>query len=314
MTRLIRGLHNLKNQVKGSVVTLGNFDGVHIGHQALLAEVTATARRLNTTSLAMIFEPQPFEFFAREKVAPRLTRWREKFQLLSAYGVDAVLVIRFNAAFAAFTAEQFIQQILVDALAVKAIIVGDDFHFGRQRQGNFALLQQAGNKYDFRVMAMPTIQLNQQRVSSTVVRQALETGDQARVAQLLGRPYTMIGRVVYGDQRGRQLGFPTANIFLHRQATPVQGVYAVRMHGVQKKSLPGVANIGTRPTIDGTKTLLEVHLFDFNQEIYGQHVTVEFCAKLRDEKRFENIGLLKEQIARDALAARHYFELHGEVR
>jgi len=313
MTVVIRGLSNIASAPKRAVVTIGNFDGVHIGHQALLKKVVEKARELKTASLAIIFEPQPFEFFAPGASAPRLTRWREKFCLLAEQGINAVLVIRFNQSFANLTAEQFVQTILKNALQAKQIIVGDDFQFGRGREGDFNYLKTAGQHLGISVENMPAIFFQDERVSSTRVRKALADSNHTLVEQLLGRAYAMKGRVVYGDQRGRQMGFPTANIYLHRAVTPVQGVYVVRMHGVTDKALPGVANVGTRPTMDGTRSLLEVHLFDFAQEIYGRHVTVEFCEKLREEKRYPNLDLLIEQIEKDAKAARHYFEKRGEL-
>jgi riboflavin kinase/FMN adenylyltransferase len=309
MTAIIRGLANIALAPKKSVVTMGNFDGVHIGHQALLKKTIDKARALNTTSLVMIFEPQPFEFFAKTTAAPRLTYWREKFCLLAKQGVDAVLIIRFNKTFANLTKEEFVQHILKEELQTKHLIVGDDFQFGRGRLGDFNFLKTTG----LSVENMPSILLHDKRVSSTEVRNALAESNHELVKQLLGRSYSMQGRVVYGDQRGRQMGFPTANIYLHRASIPVQGVYVVRMHGIAEKGLPGVANVGIRPTIGGTRSLLEVHLFDFAEEIYGRHVTVEFCEKIRDEKRYANLDLLIEQIGKDAMKARHYFEERGEL-
>lgn len=309
MVAVIRGLANIASAPKGSVVTMGNFDGVHLGHQGLLKKTVEKAREFQTTSLAILFEPQPFEFFARETPAPRLTRWREKYCLLAKQGIDAVLVIRFNQAFANMTADAFVQQILKESLQTRHLVVGDDFHFGRGRAGNLAFLQEKG----LSVESMPTIERDGKRVSSTEVRNALAVADHQRVEQLLGRPYAMQGRVVYGDQRGRQMGFPTANIYLHRVATPVRGVYIVRMHGIAEKGLPGVANVGIRPTIGGTRSLLEVHLFNFASDIYGRHVSVEFCEKIRDEKRYSDLNLLIEQIGKDATVARHYFEERGEL-
>ncbi len=313
MTKAIRGLNNIASAPKSAVVTIGNFDGVHLGHQALLKKTIERARELNTFSLVIIFEPQPFEFFCREKMAPRLTRWREKFSLLADQGVDAVLVIRFNKQFANLTAEEFVQHILKEALKVKHVIVGDDFQFGRGREGNFNFLANAAKEHGFTLENMPSVILSGERVSSTLVRKALADAKHDWVERLLGRPYSMQGRVVYGDKRGRVMGFPTANIYLHRPVTPVQGVYAVRMQGINNKILPGVANVGVRPTIGGTRSLLEVHLFDFDQEIYGRHVKVEFCKKLRDEQRYPNLDLLIEQIFKDANAARNYFKTRGEL-
>jgi len=309
MVAVIRGLANIASAPKGSVITMGNFDGVHIGHQALLKKTVEKACELNTTSLAILFEPQPFEFFAREAPAPRLTRWREKCCLLAEQGIDAVLVIRFNQSFANLTAAEFVHRILEEGLQARHLIVGDDFQFGRGRTGNFTFLKEQG----ISVENMPTIELDGKRVSSTQVRHALADSNHEWVEELLGRPYSMQGRVVYGDQRGRQMGFPTANIYLHRAVTPVKGVYSVRMHGIAEKGLPGVANVGIRPTIGGTRTLLEVHLFNFAKDIYGRHVSVEFCEKIRDEKRYPTLDLLIEQIHLDAKTARHYFEERGEL-
>lgn len=312
-TELIRGLYNFIPSPKGFVATIGNFDGVHIGHQALLALVREKAKNRGVPSLVITFEPQPLEFFVREKSVPRLTRWREKFYQLSQCGIDKVLVINFNEEFAALTAEEFIRQLLFDHVGVKHFIVGDDFHFGKNRKGNVALLKQLGEHLGFLVETMPGMMLDNERVSSTRVRKALLDANHLLVGRLLGRPYSMTGRVVYGDQRGRMIGFPTANIYLHRHVTPVLGVYVVRLHGIAKKGLPGVANVGIRPTIGGTRSLLEVHLFNFNQNIYGKYVSVEFCEKLREEKRFASLDLLKEQIWKDAELAREYFIKSGDL-
>lgn len=307
-TELIRGLYNIRPQHDGCVLTIGNFDGVHLGHQALLAKVREKAAVLRIPSIVLTFEPLPKEFFGRATVVPRLTRWREKFSAISHCGIDKVLVVNFNAKLAALTAEDFVKQILCDGLNVKHIIVGDDFRFGHARQGDFAFLQQAGQRYGFTVEAMPSVLVDNERVSSTLVREALAVADHPWAEKLLGHPYTMQGRVVHGDKRGRIIGFPTANIFLHRAVTPIQGVYAVRMYGIEPQGLPGVANVGIRPTINGTRSLLEVHLFDFDRVIYGRHVSVEFYKKIRDEKRFESLDLLKEQIFKDATVARGCFE------
>lgn len=306
--KLIRGLHNLSSAEKGGVITIGNFDGVHLGHQALLAKVKERARALGVPSVVMTFEPQPLEFFAAERRVARLTRWREKVCLLRDAGIDQILVAQFNQKVAGLSPEQFVQHILVDGLGVREVIVGDDFQYGRARAGDIVTLKAAGEQYGFEVAALSTVLYDGERVSSTRIRQALAEADHALAAALLGRPYSMIGRVVHGDKRGRTLGFPTANIHLHRKVSPVQGIYVVRLQGIAAQPLPGVANVGTRPTIGGTRTLLEVHLFDFDQDIYGRRVTVEFCHKLRDEERYANLDLLKEQMERDAEQARHYFE------
>lgn len=302
-TTLIRGLLNIRSRHQGCVITIGNFDGIHLGHQALLKKVKATAEELQVPSCVVTFEPHPMEFFLKEKVAPRLMRLREKFAAIAEFGIDQVVVLHFNSHLANLSAENFIKLVLTDKLQAKQIIVGEDFHFGKKRTGDIELLKQAG----FKVEGMLGVSLERERISSSRVREALALGDHALVERLLGRPYTMMGRIVHGDKRGRIIGFPTANIYLHRAATPVQGVYAVRMHGITNNPLLGVANVGIRPTVGGTRSLLEVHLFDFNQDIYGRYVRVEFCKKLRNEERYANLDLLKQQIFKDAEKAREYF-------
>lgn len=312
-TTLIRSLYNLTPAQAGGVITLGNFDGVHLGHQQLVKHVIAKAKRLGVPSLVVTFEPHGFEFFGKDNVTiPRLTRLREKVTALSALHVDHILILPFNHDLASKSASNFVADIH-QALQPVHIVIGDDFHFGYQRQGNFSLLQTMGMALGFSVEAMPTVLIEGTRVSSTRVRKALVEDDQALVRRLLGHSYSMLGRIRAGDQRGRQWGFPTANLFLHRKLAPVKGVYAVYMHGIADKPWPGVANVGQRPTVDGTRTLLEVHLLNFNQEIYGRYVQVEFCKKLRDEVRFASVDLLKQQIANDVAQAKHYFEEHGVI-
>jgi riboflavin kinase/FMN adenylyltransferase len=308
-TQLIRGLGHISTLLGGCVATIGNFDGVHLGHQALLSNVVKTAKSLGLPSLVITFEPQPLEYLIPQKSVPRLTRLREKFYLLSKAGIDNILIIRFDEDFARLTADEFIQSLLIDKLKVKHLIVGDDFRFGRGRQGDIALLKEAG----LTVETQTDIIIDSERVSSTRVRQALLSGDHALAHRLLGRSYFMMGRVVHGNKLGRVLGYPTANIYLHRKASPVMGIYVVKMHGLTKKPLPGVANIGIRPTIGGTRSLLEVHIFNFNQSIYGKYVSVEFCHKLRDEERYESLDALKAQIDIDAEQAREYFIKQGSI-
>ena len=311
-TRLIRSLHNLKPRHQGAIVTMGNFDGVHLGHQQLLATAIALAKQHAVPSLVVTFEPHPFEFFKQANLTiPRLTRLREKFCAMAKMGVDNVLILPFNHKVASLSASDFIKQYLWAALKPVYMVIGDDFHFGRERQGDYALLKTMGVQLGFGVDAISTVKVRGERVSSTRVRQALKAGDHLLAKALLGHPYTMMGRIRQGDQRGRKWGFPTANIDLHRSLTPVKGVYHVYVHGIASKPLPGVANVGVRPTVDGTRTLLEVHLHDFNQEIYGRYVSIEFCEKWRDEVQFSNVVLLKQQIAADVLASRQYFHLDG---
>lgn len=291
------------------VLAIGNFDGVHLGHAVLVRQLVNSAKRLELAPTVLTFEPHPREFFAPESAPARLTTLREKFELLADLGVSQTMVCRFNAAFAALTADQFIDQVLVRGLQVKHLIIGDDFCFGRGRTGNFALLQAAGQRFGFTVEAMQSVTLDGERVSSSAVRRALATGDMAHAARLLGRPYIIDGQVAHGEKIGRQLGFATANIRIKHNPLPMAGVFAVEVSGLGDRPLPGVANLGIRPTVGGTRPLLEVHLFDFDRDIYGAHISVRFVKKLRDEQRFPNFDALKAQIAADAAAARAYFSL-----
>ncbi|WP_455204810.1 bifunctional riboflavin kinase/FAD synthetase [Kaarinaea lacus] len=304
---LIRGLHNLKPQHRHCVATIGNFDGVHLGHQAVIRQLAEKARELDLPAVAITFEPQPLEFFKPEVAPPRLTRLREKLLALDPHAVDRVLCLDFNAHLANLSAEEFIKTVLLDGLGVCYLVVGDDFKFGKGRSGDFDLLVRAGKEHGFEVVNTHSYTQNNERVSSTLIRKGLACGDLEGVKQLLGRPYSMCGRVAHGDKRGRTIGFPTANIYLHRHNTPILGVYAVQMNNVENEPVNGVANIGTRPTVCGTKTLLEVHLFNFDRDIYGAHVEVMFVEKIRDEKRFESFEALKDQIHRDVQQAKKIF-------
>lgn len=302
----IRSLTQLRprHYQRGGVATIGNFDGVHRGHQTVLQQVLVTARQLQLPSTVIIFEPQPQEFFAPTTVPARLTRLREKILAMQRYAIDQILCLRFNAEFATWSASEFIQRVLVEGIQVQHLVVGDDFRFGQARMGNFATLQQAGGHYGFTIDRWQTFILDGERVSSTRIREALAQGNLNYANLLLGRPYTLCGRVTYGQQRGRSIGFPTANIFLHRQVSPLSGVFAVKVHGLTVSPWPGVANLGTRPTIGGQQLLLEVHLFDFDQSIYGHAVEVEFIAKLREEQRFDSFESLQQQIQKDVQVAK----------
>ena len=304
---LVRGLHNLRPGHRGCAATIGSFDGLHLGHQAVLAQLAEQAADRQLPATLITFEPQPREYFMPDAAPPRLTRFREKLELLRHYGVDRVVCLRFNDYLAGLSADAFIQTVLLDGLDVKYLVVGDDFRFGRERDGDFSLLVKTGQQYDFPVVNMHTVSAGNNRVSSTRIRECLHTGDLAGAEALLGRRYRMSGRVAHGDRRGRTIGFPTANIFLHRTAVPVAGVFAVELTGIDEQPLPGVANVGNRPTVDGTRTLLEVHLFDFDREIYGRHVQVGFLKKLRAERKFDSFDKLKEQILLDAGHAREFF-------
>lgn len=307
--RIIRRIAtNRQPWPQGCVLTIGTFDGVHLGHQALIRGLAEQGQRMGLPVAVALFEPQPREFFQPLQAPARLYRLREKMQALAQLPVDGVLLLRFDQAMADLSPESFIRRILVDGLKVKHLVVGDDFRFGRGRRGDFSMLCQAGKEAGFAVADTPTFALDRCRVSSTWVREALEAGDCAMAARLLGRPYTVCGRVVHGNQRGRLLGFPTANLALHRKNAPVSGVFAVTLRGINDLELPGVANVGVRPTVDGGGTvLLETHLFDFNQDIYQRLVEVRFHAKLREEQCFASLDALRAQIQQDAEAARAFF-------
>jgi riboflavin kinase/FMN adenylyltransferase len=305
--RLIRGLHNLHPDHHGSAVTIGNFDGLHRGHQAVIQQLHHYAAAHGLMTTVMTFEPTPQEYFAPETAPPRLQRLRDKLALLESLGVDQTLCVRFNRALAELGAEEFVDRILVQGLDVRFLVVGDDFRFGKGRKGDFAFLQEAGRRAGFKVASTQTFFHGDDRVSSTRIREALAAGDMQAAQGLLGRSFRICGRVGAGQQRGRTIGFHTANIRLHRLASPVRGVFAVRVFGLGDDVYNGVANVGTRPTVDGSYAVLEVHLFDFDRDIYGRYLDVEFCRKLRDEKKFESFDLLRRQIEQDADEARRYF-------
>lgn len=292
----------------GCVLTIGNFDGVHRGHQALLAKLRAKSRANGLPSAVLTFEPHPREYFTHENRPIRLTSLREKIQRIADQGVDRLYIGRFNARFAALTAEQFIEEILVRGLGARHLMIGDDFRFGKGRQGDFALLEATGNTAGFTVEAMHTLVHEGERVSSSAVREALAEGDMPHAARLLGHPYSISGRVMHGDKIGRSIGFPTANIQLKHRSPPLMGIYTVSVEGLVDTPWPGVASVGVRPTInDAGRPTLEVHLFDWKAECYGAHLKVNFLAKQRDEERYDTLEALTAQIARDADQARAYF-------
>ena len=291
-----------------AVLTIGNFDGVHLGHRALLEELKAKARELGLPSAVLTFEPHPRELFAPDQAPARLASLRDKIELLAECGVDRAHVCRFNRQLASLSAEQFIQRILVRGLAIRHLIIGDDFRFGKGRSGDFTLLQEAGRQHGFAVEAMRTVERDGQRVSSSAVRKALAEGDIEHAERLLGRAFVIAGRVMDGKKIGRTLGFPTANIQVKRKRLPLSGVFAVTVSGLGGKSLPGAANVGVRPTVgEGLKPVLEVHLLDFDQDIYGRHVDVNFLHKMREEAKFESLDALRSQIDRDVAGVRDYF-------
>ncbi|MCB1774050.1 MAG: bifunctional riboflavin kinase/FAD synthetase [Gammaproteobacteria bacterium] len=302
---LIRGLHNLRSAHRGCVATIGNFDGVHLGHQAVFAALKARARAAGLPATVITFEPQPLEFFRPEQAPARLTRLREKIEAIAACGIERVVLIRFNHAFAAIEASDFVRDTLVGKLGIRHLYVGDDFRFGRGRGGDFDLLRRLGEVHGFGVESLDTVACDGERVSSTRIREALQRGDLGHAAHCLGRRYRICGRVAHGHKRGRTIGFPTMNVPLLRRSTPLRGVFAVEVHGLDTPALPGVANMGNRPTLEGDdRFLLEVHLFDFDGDVYGRHLRVEFVHRIRDERRFASLDELKAQILRDATAAR----------
>ena len=289
-------------------LTIGNFDGVHLGHQAMLAELTRAARACGLAACVLTFEPHPREFFAPDQAPVRLTSLREKIELLAARGIDRLHVCRFNYELAQVSAPQFIERVLVAGLGVRWLLVGDDFRFGARRAGNFVTLARAAPRFGFEVKAMDSVALDGERVSSTAVRNALAAGDLARAARLLGRPYSISGRVVRGDGLGRKLGFPTANVQMKHNRAPLSGIFAVEVFGVEDRVLRGAASLGVRPTVaERGRPVLEVYLLDYEGELYGRHLRVDFLHKFRDEEKYADLAALTRQIALDVENVRAYF-------
>lgn len=310
-TAFIRGLHNLRPRHRSCVATIGSFDGVHLGHQAILQQLKQAAEAHHLPAVVIVFEPQPHEFFSGEKAPARLMRLREKIQALFAAGIDRVLCVRFNDALRHLSARQFIEQVLVQGLDIKHLVVGDDFRFGCDRKGDFTLLQEVGKERGFSVSDTCTLLLHGERASSTRIRHLLELGEFAQAEELLGRPYSITGRVGYGQQLGRKLGVPTANIHLRRYRSPLHGVFTVTAI-LDSKTYQGVANVGVRPTVGGDKKpILEVHLFNFSTGIYGTSITVFFLRKLRNEQKFASLDELKLQLQIDIAQAKTFFTLNS---
>lgn len=309
--KLIRGLKNLPKPLAGCVMTIGNFDGVHKGHQAVIDQVLDLAKQQHVASLVMLFEPQPLEFFAPEKAPKRLYRLREKIVKLQQLGIDYLFCVPFNQQFADLTAQQFVVDYLVNALQVRHLVVGDDFCFGKNRQGNFELLQQMGLRYDFAVQNTHSIKQQGQRISSTLIRHLIANNQFAEASELLGQPYALNGKVCHGKKLGREIGFPTINIRAGHLALAVAGIFAVHVKGLDnaqpQKPYQGVASVGTRPTVNGKGVLIEVYIFDFNQDVYGKHVCIEFLSKLRAEEKFVSIEVLVEHIQQDVKKAQAFF-------
>jgi riboflavin kinase/FMN adenylyltransferase len=304
---LIRDLHNLKADHRPCVATIGNFDGVHLGHQAVIKQLQQHAGELGLPAVVIIFEPQPMEYFAPDSAPARLTAFREKLELLAQYSVDRVFCLRFKRSLAMLPADRFVRELLVGCLGIQRVIVGDDFRFGRGRTGDFTLLSRMGREYGFDVIPTATYYCDGERVSSSRIRGHLAAGEFEQAARLLGRPYYISGRVLHGDKRGTGLGFPTANLLLNRKKSPLAGIYAVCVHGLGDSACEGVASIGTRPVFNGETELLEVYLFDFNDRIYGRRIRVEFMHFLRPEENFASTDALIEQMRHDVDDARAYF-------
>ena len=305
---LIRGLSHLEPFKSGCVLSIGNFDGLHLGHRAVIKKLAERGEALGLPVVIMTFEPQPLEYFLGDNAPSRLMCLREKVIEFNKLPVDNLLMVRFNRYFANCDAEQFIDDILINKLNVKHLVIGDDFHFGKARRGNFAMLKEKGKLYGFSVEDTGSCQIAGLRISSTLIRDALGAGDLIQAEKLLGHCYSVCGRVAHGEKLGRTIGYPTANIKMFRKNTPVNGVFAVTMTGIDGLELEGVANVGTRPTVDGgSKVVLETYLFDFDKEIYGRYVEVRFKQKIRDEIRFQSLEQLKARIEKDVAEAKNIF-------
>lgn len=307
--KLVRDTKFVGFPTQGAVVTIGNFDGLHLGHQQLINQAIQLATAENLLSVVMSFSPTPRSFFDPSHCVPQLQRISEKCLFLRAMNVDYLWCLRFTAKMATMTAQQFVKQFLVDALSVKHIVIGDDFRFGAGRKGDVSLLKQLGLLYGFQVHEVAAIKDNAERISSTRIRDVLKEGDMERASQLLGRPYSIMSRVIYGDQRGREWGFPTANLSVFRPIPAVQGIFAVKVSGEDFEA-KGVASIGFRPVFALKRPLLEVFILDFDRDIYGQRLVVDFLHKIRDEAHFDSVDLLIQRMHQDVAEARAYFAAH----
>lgn len=311
MRMLFRDIAGDPVAARGSVVCIGAFDGVHLGHRAVLARVRERARELNLDAVVASFEPLPREFFAHGRPVARLSNVREKIEQFRAARVDRALLLRFNAALAAMSAQDFVERVLVRRLNAREVWVGEGFRFGHARGGDVDLLQRLGREHGFAAQALDPVVVEGERISSSAIREALAGGSFALAAHWLGRPFAIGGHVVRGQQLGRKLGYPTANLRLGSRTSPVDGIFAVKVHGVAETALPGVASLGVRPTVNGKEPLLEAHVFDFEGDLYGRRIQVEFVEKLRDEEKFADLDAMVKQIDRDAAQAR---EILGTAR
>jgi len=306
--QIIRNISRFESHTKNHIVTIGNYDGIHLGHQEILKKVSTLSQQTGLPNILITFEPLPREYFLEQSMQHyRLMNLREKINTLKNYGIEKVLILRFNDELAHLSAESFITQILINKLKTKYLVVGEDFKFGHKNSGNVALLQKYSKQLNFQLTTVPLYKIDSHRVSSTLIRKLLQHDDLATAAKLLGQQYSVLGRIIHGDHRGRELGFPTANIHLTHKIVPLAGVYAVKIHNIANDPLYGVANIGFRPTTNNSKRLLEVNIFDFDQDIYHKIVKVEFIYKLRNETKFANFTLLQQQVMQDIEEAKKYF-------
>lgn len=310
LMKLLRGVQHFSAFNKGVVATIGNFDGVHLGHQSLIRTLRAKANHLKLPLVLILFEPQPREFFQIEKAPARLSSLREKLEVLRCCQVDYIYCFKFNNDLAQTSAEDFARDYLFSMLNVKHLLVGEDFRFGKNREGDISLLKELSQEYACDVSIYSNFCINEDRISSTRIRSALQKGDLNTAAKYLGRIYNICGRILHGDGRGRQWGIPTANLALNRYSLPLQGVFVVQVR-IASKTVYGVANVGRRPTVDGSKNILEVHLFDFDQSIYGELMQVFFLHKLRDEVKFNSVDALLAQINEDIKAAKAYLRTYN---
>jgi riboflavin kinase/FMN adenylyltransferase len=306
--QLIRGLHNLTQPLPPSAVTIGNFDGIHLGHQQVLQQLKTIADKSALCSTVIIFEPQPIEYFAPDKAPKRLSRFREKIAYLRSHKIDYLLCLKFDQSFSELRAEEFVQDLLVNRLSTQHLVIGDDFRFGKNRSGDFESLKCYGKQYGFKVDNTETLLFDDIRVSSTRIRESIQNDDFTLAADLLGRPYSLSGKVSHGQKLGRQLGFPTINIKMGSKTLIVKGIFAVIVKGIDNRVLQGVASLGTRPTVNGVDSILEVYILDFNQDVYGYGVEVDFLHKIREEKKFNSLEELKVNIKQDIVLAKQYFE------
>jgi len=294
----------------GSVVSIGNYDGVHLGHQEVIREMKTLSRKYSIPATIVTFRPYPWQYFQSGNASPRLTTFRDQLTMFEKVGIDRVVCLKFDRKLANTEPADFVRHILVEKLNVQHIVVGNDFRFGKDRAGSVELLRELSVSCGFQVTIANIFAINGARVSSSDIRRALGNRDFSSVRKLLGRQYSIVGKVTYGDQRGQAWGFPTANICLDYNDTPLRGVFCVVVKGIREQAVRGIANVGVRPTVSGHKFLLEVHCFDFNESIYGQRIEVEFCTWLRDERKFDQLKALRKQIEKDVEEARNWFLKH----